>query len=390
MINLDILHIKDQCTGCFACYNICPVQALQMDEDYEGFYYPVVDPDKCIECRACEKKCPVLNLKSRNRDEFKAYYGYSKDNVILKNSSSGGAFNTFASKILNQQGCVYGASFNYSTLRLEHTSTDRVSLKKLQKSKYVQSYVGNAYKEVKKQLVDGKMVLFVGTPCQIDGLSSYLGEDFLNLFTCDFICHGVPPMDLLRKHLEYVGFNLNEVIEIDFRPKIIDWVDYLIVNGKKNSYKRFYRYDAFFNAFQQYLNLRRSCYSCRYCNGQNRKADITFADFWGISKTNIAISRENGISLILGNTPKGVQLIEQLREDKSLFNVYDLDQDKASYVYSIDRLHSNKYDFDRRNHFFASIIDNGYKKSLKKWGLNYSVRDWIYFDIKQYIKRLYK
>ena len=56
--NINIIS-EDVCTGCGACNNCCPVDAIEMLEDQEGFKYPNIDMDKCISCGKCKKVCPM-------------------------------------------------------------------------------------------------------------------------------------------------------------------------------------------------------------------------------------------------------------------------------------------------------------------------------------------
>lgn len=50
---------KKECCGCGACLQICPVQAIQMKEDVEGFEYPEISEEKCRCCKLCQKVCPI-------------------------------------------------------------------------------------------------------------------------------------------------------------------------------------------------------------------------------------------------------------------------------------------------------------------------------------------
>ena len=280
--NHKILELGSACTGCFACSNICPKDAITLPENNEGFYNPVIDEDKCINCSLCDKTCPRVEEKQYHTMQ-KAYYGWVNDLEVRKNSSSGGIFNLLSSKILKEGGVVYGASFNYDgILRLECHSTDEVSIQELQRSKYVQSHIGYAFRKIKENLIEGRKVLFCGTPCQVDGLKSFLRKEYTNLITVDFVCHGVPSMSLLNLHLEYLG--VKKVEEINFRPKNRAWVDDLKItydNGRLRNTP--WVLDEYFYTFQMYKNIRPSCFECKHCNGK-RTADITLADFWGIHK----------------------------------------------------------------------------------------------------------
>jgi len=169
---IDITE-KSKCCGCHACYNICPKQAITMKEDEKGFKYPVIDKEKCVNCNLCEKVCPIIKDKKIENEPI-AYAGYCKEIEIRKQSSSGGIFTLIAMNIIQKEGVVYGASFD-EKFDVVHIRIDKKEeLEKLRKSKYVQSKIGDTYKQAKVDLEQGRKVLFTGTPCQIEGLKAYL------------------------------------------------------------------------------------------------------------------------------------------------------------------------------------------------------------------------
>ena len=43
----------------------CPVCAITMKEDEEGFLYPIVDEEKCIRCHLCLKVCVFKSDQER-------------------------------------------------------------------------------------------------------------------------------------------------------------------------------------------------------------------------------------------------------------------------------------------------------------------------------------
>ena len=195
---------KEKCVGCHACYNICPTHSISMQIDVDGFWYPVVDIEKCIHCGRCEKVCPVLKQAKRNEEQLQIYGACSVDEDIRSQSSSGGVFSVLALHVLNKGGIVYGASFN-SNFQVQHIGISSVTeLDKLRGSKYVQSQIGDIYRDVKQQLRNGKMVLFTGTPCQVDGLNNFLGRTYDNLITQDIVCHGVPSPMVWEKYSYFI------------------------------------------------------------------------------------------------------------------------------------------------------------------------------------------
>lgn len=181
---------KEKCCGCSACFNTCPKNAIKMVKDKDDFEYPKIDKNKCINCGLCRKVCPVLQ-NNTIENNICAYAVYNKNEKERLSSSSGGIFVLLAKVILKENGIIYGACLD-DDLQVKHIKVDKISdLPKLMGSKYVQSDINNSFRSVKEDLEKNKKVLFTGTPCQVEGLKSYLRKDYKNLYTQDIICHGV-------------------------------------------------------------------------------------------------------------------------------------------------------------------------------------------------------
>ena len=394
MSKREILDLVKTCTGCFACANCCPKDAISLPENNEGFYFPVIDNEKCIDCGLCDKIFPQVT-EQPTQNASKAYYGWATDDKIRKSSSSGGMFHLLAQYVLAEKGIVYGAAFNYEGLvRLECHSTEEVTLEELQRSKYVQNYIGYAFRKIKRELQANKKVLFCGTPCQAAGLKSYLRKDYDNLLLADFVCHGVPSMDLLRKHLEYLG--IKHVKEIVFRPKNRGWVDDFeirftkIESAKPTDVKLRripWRFDEYYDIFQKYHNIRQSCRNCAYCNGE-RASDVTLADFWKVKNYDPALWDKRGVSLILANNEKGIRVISELMKyDNNVIGEIPLEY--ASYVYERVRTDSNSpYQDEKRDAFLHDVYTIGYKQALIKNGLRVQRKAIIVYKLKQFVKSI--
>ena len=343
---------KDKCCGCYGCFNICPVNAISMKEDSYGFRYPVVDKEKCINCGMCEKVCPILNKPKReninkdndfNLDEGinknivkintinKTEHNFNIENSIKENksvafaaynknkderikSSSGGIFTLIAKAILNEGGLVYGASFD-NDFSVKHVRIDKTQdIEKLRTSKYVQSLIGDTYKNAKKDLEEGKKVLFTGTPCQINGLYAYLQKNYDNLYTQDIICHGVPSPKVWREYLKYREIkDQKKPMRINFRQKVpFGWN--LFSLSFDNEYNTKHGEDQYMKMFLQNVSLRDSCFNCNF-KDKNRISDITLADFWGINKVEPEMNDDKGTSLLIINSKKGIGLLEKIRSE---------------------------------------------------------------------------
>lgn len=359
-------EIKKGCTGCSACINVCPKNCITMQKDEWGFLYPVIDQKKCIKCGKCKQICPQkkVNLEETQR---KAYYGYHKDEAIRKGSSSGGAFTALAELTLKEKGVVYGAIYDREKQKVYYSSTDQVSLSELRRSKYVQSEMKDILKQMDRDLKQGRKVLFMGTPCHVAGVSSYFEKapNRKNLLLCDFICHGVPSNQMLRHHIEKLQNKYHSYCkQVNFRPKtdpLHPWYKHRLKLDFENGmvYDKSLNEDEYMIGFiQENLFLRRSCYECQYCNG-NRKADITLADFWGVTEYNPSLNDEKGLSLVITHTTKGEEATFQIKES---FNLYDLEWRYASYAFK--QRNPKKYSLAKREKARKLYIQKGYSKMI--------------------------
>lgn len=301
------------CTGCAACANVCPKEAITMTNMGEGFLQPVVDRGKCVQCLTCEQTCPVLKvLPNENRKEPMAYACWNKDKEVRRESSSGGAFSALATVILKEGGYVVGAAYDERMQVHQRMIHSLEELPLLRGSKYVQSNAGNIYRQVRQKLQEGAKVLFVGTPCQVAGLRSYLKREYPNLYCCDFICHGTPSPLLFQKYIQWIEQEKKlKVYAFNFRDKHSGWYDALrTVNGQ--TYMKG-KHDAYFYGFNLNITLRESCYHCPAI-GLPRKGDITIADYWGIGmvyRFDLPKEIPNGISLLVANNSKGDELLKK-------------------------------------------------------------------------------
>lgn len=308
--------VPASCTGCGLCSNICPVNAITMVNGRNDFLFPKIDAAVCIKCNQCAKKCPANQIIDRSINVKKTYAAWNKNRVIRKSSSSGGIFSVLAERILSEGGVVVGVALQ--NLEARHIIVSSMSeLSALYGSKYVQSYTGDVYKQVKVQLEIGKKVLFSGTPCQIHAIRQFLEKDYDNLICVDVICHGVPSLSMLHKHIAEVSRE-RKAKDIKFRYKDPYWdYSYVRVEYADNGvpYQRLTVDDDYFHLFNISFSIRQSCHECHYaCT--HRQGDITLADYWGYRAHNFKMNNYfGGISLILVNSYKGQKLLDDVTSE---------------------------------------------------------------------------
>ena len=311
---LELLKAKGKyCTGCGACYNICPKDAIHMEPDSEGFLVPQVDEEQCIHCGLCEKTCPVLNPVYKNDSNPDCYALRASDEVRAK-CSSGGTFTLIAEQTLMQGGVVFGAAWN-SDWTVSHIAVeDKEHLEALKGSKYLQSATNDAFAQVKKYLQQGRAVLYSGCPCQIAGLYAYLGDKVPQdkLFTAELICHGTPSPKAFQKYLSD-NYDVSAIERIDFRDKsVFKWSSTCNIYFKDGTqvHKR-ENDDAWYRAFLPCMSMRPSCSHCEFAR-LPRQADMSMGDYWKIERFDPSWTDGKGTSLLLVNTPKGHKMLEAI------------------------------------------------------------------------------
>lgn len=309
---------KNKCTGCSVCTNVCSKGSIHMKADSEGFLYPVIDMLTCINCGTCVIYCPVINppVNTASLKEPKAYAAWSLDKEIRFNSTSGGIFSVLANTIIMQGGYVAGAIYDENHLVHHYISNCKDDIIKLRQSKYVQSTAGKIYASVKKMLDDGKPVMFVGSPCQVSGLISFLDKEYENLLTCDFICRGAnSPKAYLKYILSLEKKFGSKVVRVWFKNKINGWNRFCtkieFENGQEYYADRYT--DPYMKGYLKYnLFMRPSCSQCHF-KGLPRYSDITLADYWGVNLRDENVDIEQGTSLVIINTKNGMVYFDLLR-----------------------------------------------------------------------------
>lgn len=342
------LYDKHDCCGCSACADKCPVKAISMKPDSEGFVYANVDESACIGCGACIKACPIKQFK-KGTAEFSAVAAYSKDENIRHESTSGGIFTHLAKAIISNGGVVIGAAFD-ENFGVRHIAVDNIDdLKKFRSSKYVQSNTQGIYKETKALLDNKKTVLFSGTPCQIRALKSFLGKDYENLITVDLFCHGAPSPKIWNKYLEFANANNEHIDSVSFRDKRISWENYsLTIKYKDHEKSAFWKDDAFARGFGFSLFNRPACSTCRL-KSFPRISDITLGDLWLIQQIFPDLDDHKGISFVLLNNEKGKKLFDNI---KSEIFFRDIPKEKLRLTYPVmgtpTKAHPNREAFFNR------------------------------------------
>lgn len=350
-----------ECAICEACSNICPRNAISFKNEVDGFYYPDVDLIKCVKCGLCEKVCPAINpLNTLKRDGFPVgYAAQSIDTEIRKKSTSGAVFYELGKYIVENGGYVCGAVFT-KNYEVRHILTDSLSdLKTMRGSKYVQSKIGNIYIQIRELLKSGKTVLFCGCPCQVAALRRVVGREMSNLYTVDFVCHGIPSQSMFDSYRESLERRYSgSVTNFEFRNKKSGWhnsaVQVKFNNGKV--YSEPYTVDPYTKSFMSGTTMKSACYTCGFKEFKSG-SDIMLGDFWGSELILADWDDNTGISATIVNTNKGQALLEKVKLHKKRAQLGEIIRYNRNIVYATE---ANK----NRSLFFNYAKTFGYGRAM--------------------------
>lgn len=328
-----------ECTLCLACMNSCPKDAIFIGTDDNGYEKIQIDSTKCVDCGICEQVCLRRKTVSRHTP-VASYAAQAKDRKALERSASGGAFQMLAQIVLERGGVCYGCEFGKDDGRFhaKHVRIDTTTeLHRILNSKYIPSVIGDTFRKAKQDLEAGTLVLFSGTPCQIQALLAFLNKDYNNLITADIICHGVTSTNLFNQYIACLEQKDDiQITDYYFRDKTISWgTNYCYSYRKKNDpagrvrTRHCPREESSYMAHYLRRNIfREKCYECD-CANTSRVSDFTLGDYWSIEeehpefvtqgKPKIALRK--GVSCILVNSDKGKSFVETLEERMILHEV---------------------------------------------------------------------
>jgi len=364
------INDKRLCSGCTACKSICPKKCIVMKPDEEGFLYPNVNMADCVNCGACENVCPILNTSFSPKEGFPdAYLVYDRDENWRMKSAAGGGFASIARYFIEQyHGVVFGARYD-DDYSVYHTSCDTVEdLQRYQKSKYVQSNPRNTFIEVKNCLIQGKYVLYSGTPCQIYGLKSFLGgySNSEQLYCIDLSCHGVPSPKVFRKYIAFLEEQeKSDISSFTMRGKIIKKNAYaqgFDIKFKNGAHRFLSHTESYYGrCFWGEISSRPSCYNCHFKTIW-RTSDITLGDCWFFDCFVPGECDSLGVTMALAHSEKGRDLILNSND----LIKYEVDSEKLIKANG-GMIYSSAKENPNRTEFFELIDKDEFGKVVERY-----------------------
>ena len=351
---------KDKCTGCGACLNACPKQAITMQFDEEGFEYPLIHQELCIDCGICQKKCPSLHYDETFKDKQetntiqKGFAARNKDYKERIISSSGSIFAVIAHYVLEKGGIVVGVAYDQNFNAVYKIIENIDDLPKIQGSKYLQCKADVlTFKRIKDELKKGRKVLFTGLACQVEGLQSFLGREYDCLFCLDLICMGIPSPMVWQMYLQ-TYFKGEKIKEINFKEKSEGWNHFnILIRTNKQNFKQYGMINPYFKSMFNTYNMRKSCFVCPYKKIE-RLADITLGDCWGANALVPEIDDNKGLSSVIIHTEKGKKIWDSisLKIDKVELPIEEIIKG------NLNMIENRNCDETKRKNFYE-LLNNG-------------------------------
>lgn len=358
-----------KCTGCYACVTVCAHSAISMHENAYGELHPIVDDSKCKKCGLCQKVCPN-NIPPTFYTPIKCYASWILNQEEREKCASGGLATAMSKFVLEQGGVVFGTAYNQNLIPSVTYIEDKKDVERFKGSKYAQSIIGEkTFKQVKLFLLSERLVLFIGTPCQIAGLKGFLQKDYQNLITVDLICHGVCPTTYFKEEIKHLTskFRIHQPKDIRFRGN--DKYNYNLSIWQESGSESTPAYvcsrfeQPYFIGFRLGITLRENCYTCNYARPE-RIGDITIGDFLRLGREKPFPYKVQHPSVVLINDHKGEEFYNQVLKyhGMALINVERDYTERLAYKPSLIepfKKHS------KTNEFRQKYLSKGYPKAIR-------------------------
>lgn len=372
------------CCGCTACYSICPKNAIEMIPDSEGFEYPVIDKARCVECGMCVQACPIENPPALSCKYEAEVVARNRSFDVLCESTSGGFIDAlYRYVVVELGGFGVGVSYDDEFMPVHTITNDYETATGFRNSKYAQSKLADTFSDMKILLENEKTVLFVGTPCQVAGLKTFLRKDYENLFTVDLVCRSIPSPKLWREYIKWQETrHKSRVKKITCRKKTYGYhsgtLEIEFENSKKYSGSN--RVDYYMKSFHKDICSRPSCYDCKF-KTKHRSSDFTVFDCWEPQKVALEklVDDDRGFSNVIAHSKKGKELLSKLSD----IQIYSASADKM-FEFTGDMESRSIERKPQRDTFYIDLEKLGFEENAKKY-VSVTKKDMLIEKLKPFV-----
>lgn len=316
------------CTGCGICAGVCPEGIIEIRRTSGGLYLPTSKHSGCGECGLCKSVCPgkSLNMTDLSSSIFRVddegdrllghyiecYFGHSTNDVLRRQSSSGGLVSELAIYALEKKlvdGVIVTATNRKEPLEPQvFIARTREEVVLSSGSKYCPVPLGVAIKGILKQ--NGKFAI-VGLPCHIHGVrkAETIVKELrskiaihIGLF-CSHTINFLGTEYLLRR----IGLEKKDVSRLDYRGG--EWLSKISIETR-NGKATYLPYEDFWQPL--FLPCFFTPVRCTMCpDFTNELADISLGDAWLPQ----LMKNDQGESLVIIRSQQGRQLLQRAVED---------------------------------------------------------------------------
>lgn len=396
--NVTDLIKKNDCSGCGACVCVCPAKCLFMKSDSEGFYYPHIDDKTCIRCGKCLSVCPVRSEPKTGDYSRRVFLVQHKDDRIRRESTSGGAFTAIAEYVLQNGGVVFGAGMdeNFRVCHMPAYNTEQLAL--FRNSKYAQSDLGDTFLKIQQYLLQGKKVLFSGTPCQVAGLMNFLPDAGEDLITVDVVCRGIPSPLVFEKYIDYQKKKFGKFDKVLFRDKYAGYTHTAmsLYRDKVCLYHNGLEYDPMLRLFYKDMICRPVCSACRF-KKIKRCSDFTLWDCFSVAEINRDFDDNKGTTFVMLQSEKAERIFEKIQDTIRFCE----GNTESACTNTTEMLQSISHD-PKRQAFFRDVDSMPPEELFRKWTpitlkvrtnkflRNMLAKLGLYYTVKKFVAKLKK
>ena len=341
--NISLTVNSKLCCSCGLCSNYCPKDAISYRIDSLGFYKPIVNSDNCIGCGQCLRACPGINdLKNYNNNREEFYYGYSRDDEMHINASSGGLATELLCYLISKKYVDYVTCVSNRTsekLPEQILTNDINVIRGSRTSKYCPIQWNDIISQIDN--INGTVAV-IAMPCQINSIKKhYANRKHKIKYFISLLCNHTPSLyatDYLVKAIDKKASLKSIIYRGEGFPGFMKLSLTTGSDLNHREYKLPYR-QTWAAGYGLYFKNRR----CTICNDPFAKnADIVVGDSYFLQDTD----KLGATFCIIRN--REIELILKKMKDECIIDLFDGPNENIRKRY-YQVLYDKENNFQRKN-----------------------------------------